>query len=77
MAGKEWIMATQPVANNENSVDKIVRKLDEFPDLLQALHDCDWLTARSFCAQLFNFDEQQSPPEFETKSALRSSMNGF
>lgn len=36
--------------------DKIVRRLDEFPELLAALRDSDFLTARSFCAQLFNFD---------------------
>lgn len=40
--------------------DKIVRRLDEFPELLAALRDSDFLTARSFCAQLFNFDARTS-----------------
>ena len=34
--------------------DKIVQKLDDFPELLQALRDADLLTARLFCARLFN-----------------------
>lgn len=42
----------------ENSVsfpnDKIVRRLDQFPDLVQALRDGDLLTGRLFCAQLFD-----------------------
>jgi hypothetical protein len=39
---------------------KIVRRLDEFPELGKALHDGDLLTGRLFCAQLFHFDERQS-----------------
>jgi len=77
MAGKEWIMTTKRVTTSESSVDKIVRKLDEFPELLEALRDCDLLTGRSFCARLFNFDERQSPPEFKQTNALRPSMNHF
>ncbi len=41
--------------------DKIVRRLDEFPELLAALRDSDFLTARSFCAQMFNLDGRTSP----------------
>ena len=33
--------------------DKIVRTLDDFPDLAEALRDGDLLTARMICAQLF------------------------
>ena len=40
--------------------DKIVRRLDDFPELLAALRDSDFLTARSFCAQLFNLDARTS-----------------
>ena len=34
--------------------DKIVCRLDVFPELVQALHDGDLLTGRLFCAQLFD-----------------------
>ena len=46
---------------NADSVygDKIVRRLDNFPELLQALRDGDLLTGRLFCAQLFGFDRRQ------------------
>ena len=40
--------------------DKIVRRLDLFPELLQALRDGDLLTGRLFCAQLFDFDARRS-----------------
>jgi hypothetical protein len=43
--------------------DKIVRRLDEFPDLLQALRDGDLLTGRLFCAHLFNLDGRLSRPD--------------
>ena len=51
------------------NVDKIVRRLDEFPELIEALRGGDLLTGRMFCAQLFDFDachslaagEQQTP----------------
>jgi|SRR5438552_5435459 len=36
--------------------DKIVCRLDAFPELIQALHDGDLLTGRLFCAQLFDLD---------------------
>lgn len=39
---------------------KIVRRLDEFPELEKALRDRDLLTGRLFCVQLFQFYEQQS-----------------
>ena len=40
--------------------DKIVRRLDDSPELFAALRDSDFLTARSFCAQLFNLDARTS-----------------
>jgi hypothetical protein len=50
-------------SSNTNPVsfhgDKIVRRLDEFPDLVQALRDGDLLTGRMFCAQLFDFDARR------------------
>jgi hypothetical protein len=55
--------------------EKIVRRLDAFPELLQALRDCDLLTARLFCAQLFNLDSQQSSLEPKQTNSLRTSMN--
>ena len=39
---------------------KIVRRLDEFPELVVALRDGDLLTGRLFCAQLFDLDSRQS-----------------
>ena len=40
--------------------DKIVCRLDLFPELVQALHDGDLLTGRLFCARLFNLDERRN-----------------
>jgi hypothetical protein len=39
---------------------KIVRRLDEFPELEKALRDGDLLTGRLFCAELFHFDAGES-----------------
>jgi hypothetical protein len=63
-AGKDWIMTTQRVTTSENSVDKIARKLDEFPELLDALRECDVLASGSFCERLLNSDDTQDPPDF-------------
>jgi len=44
---------------SENAVaphDKIVRRLDDFPELMQALRGGDLLTGRLLCAQVFNFN---------------------
>jgi hypothetical protein len=41
---------------------KIVRRLDEFPDLEKALRDGDLLTGRLCCAQLFDFETGLSSP---------------
>ncbi len=40
--------------------DKIVCRLDLFPELLQALRDSNLLTGRLFCARLFNLDERRN-----------------
>jgi hypothetical protein len=40
--------------NSENQIEKTVRRLDDFPELLHALRDGDLLTGRLFCAQLFD-----------------------
>jgi hypothetical protein len=39
---------------------KIVRRLDEFPELVEALRAGDLLTGRLCCAQLFDFDAGKS-----------------
>jgi hypothetical protein len=39
---------------------KIVRRLDEFPELERALRDGDRLTGRLCCARLFDFDAPES-----------------
>ena len=42
--------------------DKIVRRLDEFPELKKALRSGDVPTGRFLCAQLFNGDAPLKPP---------------
>ena len=53
-------MATATTAKADNQVplhtDTIVRRLDLFPELLQALRDGDLLAGRLFCAELFDCD---------------------
>ena len=51
--------------------DEAVKKLDEFPQLLEALHDRDLLTARSVCAQLFGIDRLQRSDAAEEPIARR------
>jgi len=53
--------------------DKIVRRLDEFPALVQALRDGDLLTGRLFCAQLFDCDGWQNRMG-ELKPTLQAAM---
>jgi hypothetical protein len=57
------IMATPAGSRVENSLfvdrDRIVRRLDEFPDLNRALRTGDVPTARILCARLFNLDGRQ------------------
>jgi len=53
--------------------DKIVRRLDLFPELLQALRDGDLLTGRLFCAQLFNLDERRDHVD-EVTPTLQAAM---
>jgi hypothetical protein len=56
--GGATIMPTSTNKRGENPAslhaDKIVCRLDAFPELIQALHDGDLLTGRLFCAQLFD-----------------------
>jgi hypothetical protein len=44
--------------------DKIVRRLDDFPELLQALRDGDLLTVRWFWEQLFDCDGRRNPTPY-------------
>ena len=53
-------MSTLTGTNGENSIDKTVRRLDEFPELLHALRDGDLQTGRLFCAQLFDCDGRRN-----------------
>jgi hypothetical protein len=57
-------MATLSVKIDEQTVahytDKIVRRLDDFPELVRALRDGDLLTGRSFCARLFDGDARRN-----------------
>ena len=40
--------------------DKIVCRLDLFPELVQALRDGDMMTGRLLCAQLFDCDGRRN-----------------
>ena len=67
-------MATAAVAKVDNQVplhtDKIVRRLDDFPELVQALRDGDLLTVRLFCTQLFDCDGQRNPAGEQTPESV-------
>ena len=56
--------------------DKIVHRLDEFPELLQALRDGDVLTGRLFCAQLFSLDERRDHMD-EVTPTLQAAMKAL
>ena len=53
-------MATATIAKADNRIpihtDTIVRRLDLFPELVNALRDRDLRTGRLFCAQLFGIE---------------------
>ncbi len=55
-------MAT-PTAENPVFVrgDKIVRRLDDFPELMQALRRGDLMTGRLICAQVFDLGGVEVP----------------
>lgn len=59
-------MATGASTRRETSIptdrDRIVRRLDEFPELNTALRNGDVPTGRFLCAQLFNFDTLPGAP---------------
>jgi hypothetical protein len=57
--------------------DKIVRRLDEFPELLAALRDSDFLTARSFCAQMFNLDGRTTLEQPRPLSVMQTAMKAL
>ena len=71
-------MPTSTSVRVENPVshygDKIVRRVDGFPELLLALRDGDRLSGRLFCAQLFDFDARQSVRAGGTGSAVSKSF---
>jgi len=49
------MMTTSITENAVIPPRKIVRRLDEFPELMQALRGGDLPTGRLLCAQVFNF----------------------
>jgi hypothetical protein len=57
--------------------DKIVRRLDDFPELLAALRDSDFLTARSFCAQMFNLDARTSLEQPRPTGVVQTAMKAL
>ena len=70
-------MSTPTGTNGESSIDQIVRRLDDFPELMQALRDADLLTGRLFCAQVFqDFEARQSHPD-EVTPTLPAAMKAF
>jgi hypothetical protein len=74
-------MNSQVVEHVDHAVpfrtDKIVRRLDEFPELLAALRDSDFLTARSFCAQMFNLDGRTTPAAPRAAGMAQITMPSF
>ncbi len=54
--------------------DTIVRRLDLFPELLQALRDGDVLTGRLFCAQLFDCEGQRNLRTGELTPTMQTAM---
>ena len=58
-------MATATTANADNPfpihTDTIVRRLDLFPELVNALRDGDLLAGRLFCAELFSIEGLRNP----------------
>ena len=73
-------MATLSVKIDEQTValhtDKIVRRLDDFPELVRALRDGDLLTGRSFCARLFDGDARRNHLG-EVRPTLQAAMKGL
>jgi hypothetical protein len=55
---------------------KIVCRLDEFPELVEALRDGDLLTGRLCCAQLFDFETELSSPVRDGIRAGISTVTG-
>ena len=48
-------MTTLISENEAAHPEKIVRRLEDFPELMQALRGGDLLTGRLLCAEVFNF----------------------
>jgi hypothetical protein len=73
-------MATAITAKADNPfpihTDTIVRRLDLYPELMQALRDGDLLTGRMFCARLFNLDERRNHVD-EVTPSLRAAMKAL
>jgi len=72
------VMATPTRIQGENPIflhgdgEKIVFKLDLFPELIQALRDGDLLTGRLFCAQLFDSKPALSQSATVTRMEFKS-----
>jgi hypothetical protein len=60
--------ATMDTLKSEAGGGKTVRRLDEFPDLVEALRNGDLLTGGLFCARLFDLDSRRSSREREQAS---------
>jgi len=77
------VMATPTRIQGENPIflhgdgEKIVFKLDFFPELIQALRDGDLLTGRLFCAQLFGFGAGRSSCVSELANGLEHLGEGL
>jgi hypothetical protein len=55
------IMTTSITKNAVVPPRKTVRRLDEFPELMQALRRGDLRAGRLLCAQVFNFHPWEKP----------------
>ena len=70
-------MATVTMVKVDNAVllgtDRIVRRLDMFPELVQAMRDGDLSTGRLLCARLFDCDAPRNHLG-EVTPSLRAAM---
>jgi hypothetical protein len=73
-------MATAITAKADNPfpihTDTIVRRLDLYPELVNALRDGDLLTGRLFCARLFSIEgaTKSTDPTSRDESSLKTTL---
>jgi len=62
---RRWTVLTAKIRENQSSPnppDKIIRKLEDFPELVEALRNGNQVRARLLFAQLFESDSEERHP---------------